>query len=463
MFADWLQERCRVHAEECAIHETVTGWRVRFGELPELLRRRSLERGWLAPGWLACMGTTEKEAVLDLLAGAWAGLWVCPFLPRWPAGRISTWWKALLPRELAQSAMDAPSLQFLAGPVPEGAGGTVLATSGSSGIPKAVFHRWADHIAAAELSCGPGQRVDLQPGDSWALEFSPAHVSGLGVLLRCLAHGATIMLGPPFSVTHRSLVFTTLRRALDPTSPTPPPAKVALLGGGPIPGSLLQAAIRQGWPVQTTYGMTETSAQFCTSEVWSGAEAASLPSGGGAVPVGKVLPGREMRTDEDGRILLRGAGLFLGYGQGGAVTQSAGDEDGWFVTGDHGSCSAEGVWTIHGRCDRRFKCGGENISPEAIETALLSLPGVESAAVLPVPDPEYGLRPLAFLQGEGSVAAWRSQLREKVSGLEMPVRWLRWPEASATAGSLDTKWSREFFAQILASEADGAYRLPEHS
>lgn len=456
---EWLEGCCREFSREVALVAPEAGQRISFRDLPDWLRRRAEARGWAGPGWLLCPGGTDLSQVLDLLAAAWSGARVCPISPRWPTARALAWWKNILPEPWSESASLEGAGRYFREEAPGTAGGTVLATSGSTGVPKAVFHSWEAHIAAATFSAGPGRRIPLEPGDVWKLDFSPAHVSGLGILLRCLANGATVLLGEGGRVTHRSLVVTTLHRALLEAN-SEPPAKVALVGGGPVPARLVQEAVRRGWPVQTTYGMTETSAQICTSERWTEAALDQLAPSESGAPVGSVLPGREMKSGEDGKILARGAGLFDGYGQQGRIIDAARDADGWFDTGDLGLCAADGTWRILGRADRRFKSGGENISPEVIETALLGLPGVEAAVVLPVPDPEYGLRPVVFLHGRGAVAGWREGLRAQVSGLEMPVRWLRWPEG---VDPLSGKWSRDLFQQILAREARGSYRLAEHS
>jgi len=79
---------------------------------------------------------------------------------------------------------------------------------------------------------------------------------------------------------------------------------------------------------------------------------------------------------------------------------SATDPDGWFLTGDVGYCDAAGYLIVSGRRDAMFISGGENIHPEEIEAALLSLPGISQAIVVPRLHPEYGFRPVAFIQSE---------------------------------------------------------------
>ncbi|MEX2015207.1 MAG: hypothetical protein WD873_01130, partial [Candidatus Hydrogenedentales bacterium] len=82
--------------------------------------------------------------------------------------------------------------------------------------------------------------------------------------------------------------------------------------------------------------------------------------------------------------------------------------------------------------DNLIISGGENIQPEEIEAALLAIPGVLRAAVLPVPDPTYGQRPVAFVMtasGEMDGAALRDELAAHLAKYKLPDRFMPWPEA----------------------------------
>ncbi len=53
---------------------------------------------------------------------------------------------------------------------------------------------------------------------------------------------------------------------------------------------------------------------------------------------------------------------------------------------------------VKGRRDHMFISGGENIHPEEIEKTLTLFPAINQALVVPVPDREFGVRPVAFIQ-----------------------------------------------------------------
>lgn len=100
-------------------------------------------------------------------------------------------------------------------------------------------------------------------------------------------------------------------------------------------------------------------------------------------------------------------------------------------TGDIGSMDKEGRLTVRGRKDSMFISGGENVYPEQIEEAMARLSSVRRAVVVPVPDPEFGQRPVAFVDREpsgGSEDQLRQALEEFLPRFMIPIRFLAWPE-----------------------------------
>jgi acyl-CoA synthetase (AMP-forming)/AMP-acid ligase II len=95
--------------------------------------------------------------------------------------------------------------------------------------------------------------------------------------------------------------------------------------------------------------------------------------------------GAAVAPGERGEIYVRGeqvAGEYRG--------QSRLTADGWFPTNDAGWLDDAGYLFLDGRLDDVIVRGGENISPREVEDVLLRHPGVADAAVLGIPDPEWG-------------------------------------------------------------------------
>lgn len=311
---------------------------------------------------------------------------------------------------------------------------TILFTSGSTGRPKGARHPLRAHLASA---LGSNANIALAPGDRWLLSLPLYHVGGLSILFRCALAGAAVVVPPRtesladalggYGITHSSMVATQLWRLLRAEVPAVRSLKAVLLGGSAIPSGLLDAAVVQGLPVHTTYGLTEMASQVTTTP--PGASRRELATSG------RLLPYRELRLAEDGEICVRGATRFEGYmDDGGLVTPF--DGDGWFRTGDLGRLDEAGFLHVIGRLDNRFISGGENVHPETIERALVQLPGIERAIVVPVPDAEFGQRPVAFVQRAASGAVplvdLADRLRATLPGFMVPVAFYPWPEALDT-------------------------------
>ncbi|MCB1108194.1 MAG: AMP-binding protein [Chlamydiia bacterium] len=258
---------------------------------------------------------------------------------------------------------------------------TYLFTSGSTGRPKVAIHTLSNHLYSA---LGINSYLKFGPTDTWKLSLPLWHVGGLAILFRTfLAGGAVVLNGP---ATHASWVPTQLGRALDhPTN-----YKSILIGGAPLPPELALKAAHL--PLIPTYGLTEMSSTVL---------ARSLP-----------LPYRRVKL-QNGELFVAGEVLFKGY-------LGENPQNGWFATGD----LAAPDFTILGRKDRLFISGGENIQPEEIETALLKIPGIQNACVVPVPDLEFGQRPVAFID---NLHASKELLSDLLPRFKHPIRYFVLP------------------------------------
>ena len=308
---------------------------------------------------------------------------------------------------------------------------TLVHTSGSTGAPRAALHTAGNHVYNA---LGSNRNIPLGPGDRWLLSLPLYHVGGLAILFRCWLAGAAVAVpGPDQSLanairelrpTHLSLVATQLQRLLDDPNLLPDlqNTKAILLGGSAIPEALIRRAHEAGLPIHTSYGSTEMASQITTTA--PGADIETLLTSG--VP----LPYREIMIADSGEIRVRGKTLFSGYVTGNH-TELPVDKDGWLPTGDTGTIGTDGSLRVTGRLDDMFISGGENIQPAEIERALERIPGVERAIVVAVPHPEFGHRPVAFVNMTGNRAIPEQRLRNELAArlekYKIPDRFLPWP------------------------------------
>lgn len=282
--------------------------------------------------------------------------------------------------------------------------GTIVWTSGSTGLPKAAILSFDNHYYNA---IGSFEINRLELGDKWLLRLPLFHVSGLSIVIRCLLRGATICLPNHrwsiehsldfFKPTHCSLVMTQLQELVQ-TNTNVSMLKTCLVGGGPISDSLIQSSTHMGLPVMLTYGCTEMASQIITNN--------------------RVLPYRELKINSNGHVLVKGKTLFNGY----VGMPIALDSDGFFNTGDVASFN-HGQFTFLGRVDRMFVSGGENIYPEEIERVLLSHPSVYFARVESIPSSKYGYRPVAFVSRKDPLIDLDAYVRQWLPTYKCPDRY----------------------------------------
>ncbi len=293
-----------------------------------------------------------------------------------------------------------------------------LFTSGSTGAPKAVCLDERSLRAAARASAA---NLGWCSHDRWLLSIPLAHVGGLSILTRCLFAGRTVVLpdalqdgfrpeafhrdATRFGVTLASLVPTMVRRLLDHEGAWPAGVRAALVGGAPTPDRLLREASGRGFPLLTTYGMTEAASQVSTQPHGTPPD----PAWG----VGRPLAGIQVRIGAEGQIWIRGPNLFQGY-----WNESARARDAWFDTGDLGSVE-DGRLFVRGRAKTVIVSGGENVDPAEVEAALLEHPAVEAAVVVGLPDPEWGER-VEALVAPRPVPDIQTFLRERLSAFKVP-------------------------------------------
>jgi o-succinylbenzoate---CoA ligase len=332
--------------------------RLTYGELVERARGAPYARGERVP--------LDAEPTLDFVVGLWscltAGAAAMPVDPR------------LGPRDRAAV------LAAAAEPAGHDAA-LVVHTSGTTGLPRPVELTYGNVLANA-LGCAValGHRRD----ERWLCPLPLSHVGGLMVLLRSAIYGTTAVLGPPErdDVTIASMVPTQLQRLIEAGSKPGPDLRLVMLGGAATDPRLLDA----GWPVVTTYGMTQT----CSAVVVDG----------------RPLPNAQISIAGDGEILVTGPMVA-----GGGTRR----------TGDLGRF-ADGRLVVTGRKRDTIVTGGENVAPAEVESALLEHPAVAEAGVFGRAHPDWGEAVTAHvvLRAQASPEELRGWCAERLAGFKVP-------------------------------------------
>ena len=142
--------------------------------------------------------------------------------------------------------------------------------------------------------------------------------------------------------------------------------------GAAVPDEINEFVHSVGINMVVGYGLTESTATVsCT-----------LPVGYDIGSVGVVLPGLEVKINEDNEILLRGKSITKGYYKKAEATAAAIDADGWFHTGDAGYFK-NGQLFLTERIKDLFKTSnGKYIAPQALETKLVIDRYIDQIAII---------------------------------------------------------------------------------
>jgi o-succinylbenzoate---CoA ligase len=265
----------------------------------------------------------------------------------------------------------------------------VVTTSGTTGTPKGAL------LTAAALTASAAATHDRLGGPGrWLLALPPYHIAGVQVLVRSLLADSVpveLDVSTGFDVgrlpaavdelgsgrRYTSLVATQLAKALTDPAATAAMAGLdaVLIGGGPAPEPVLDAAARAGIRVVRTYGMSETA--------------------GGCVYDGVPLDGVDVRIGDGGRITIGGVTLAKGYRNPQDPDPFA--EPGWFHTDDIGAVDDSGVLNVLGRVDDAISTGGLTVLPQPVEAALRTHPAVADCAVFGLSDERLGQRVVAAI------------------------------------------------------------------
>jgi fatty-acyl-CoA synthase len=284
-------------------------------------------------------------------------------------------------------------------PLVRGTATIVTHTSGTTGRPKGAER----DLSGEALSALTGflEKVPLTRDDELCIASPLFHALGQGILAVALVVGTTLVLPPRFdpeellqTIAEREttavvLVPVMLRRLLEVADAPPTPSwRIGLLSGSALPAALQERAEQRfGRIFYDLYGSTEVGwAAIATPRDKQERPGTVGSPSGGMVVVAVDDDGRPVPPGEVGQIRVQSAMSFRGY------TGIEGSEpvEGAIDTGDLGHVDADGYVFLSGRADDMIVSGGENVYPSEVEAVLDHHPDLLEAAVVGVPDEEYG-------------------------------------------------------------------------
>jgi acyl-CoA synthetase (AMP-forming)/AMP-acid ligase II len=420
---------------------------------------------------VALLGLNSEAVPVALFGAAVAGLPFAPVNYRLPDEQLSSIMQRLAPAvvvtdpDMTDRVQDVdgievmPRDELLGMRAPEEGDGepefvdpesiaVLLFTSGTTAEPKAAVlrHRHLTSYILGSVECLGADEAEAQ-----LVAVPPYHVAGIAAVLSCLYAGRRLVYLPTFdaeawlatvnaeAVTQAMVVPTMLGRVL--RSIEDGGASCASLrhisyGGARMPLELIERAMKLLPDVDfvNAYGLTETSSTISvlTPEDHREAIASSDPTVRRRLTsVGRPMPtieleirssdGEPASTGAVGEIYVRGEQIAGEY-----LDRSALTADGWFPTNDAGSLDADGFLYLEGRLDDVIVRGAENLSPGEIEETLLAHPAVADAAVVGVPDPEWGEAVAAAVVlddgAHAEVEELQAWVRERLRSTKTPER-----------------------------------------
>lgn len=161
------------------------------------------------------------------------------------------------------------------------------------------------------------------------------------------------------------LILSRIRQTMGPR------LRCMVSGSAPLSSHLLAEFDALGWLVLEAYGLSENVMPMALNRL------SAFRFGS----VGRPLRENEIRVDEDGRILVRGPGVFDGYlGEAPGAQRNA---QGWTQTGDLGTVDSDGFLHLSGRSNDIFKTStGRRIAPAVAESVLKQVTGIDQVVLL---------------------------------------------------------------------------------
>lgn len=287
----------------------------------------------------------------------------------------------------------------------------IIYSSGTTGRPKGVV---LSQQALRTHTVDTGMDFDFRHGDVNLVAMPLFHVGGISFALLGIHAGAltivtrsadpsTLLAALEQGVTHTFLVAPVIAGFLGGDNAgidAVAALKKVGYGAAPMPLPLLQKAL-DAWPevdfIQV-YGQTELSGIALTLSPGDHRDdarphlrlAAGRPVLGVELKVAGIDTGETVADGRQGELWFRTAHAMTEYLNKPEATASTISCDGWVRTGDVGRVDAEGYVYVEDRLKDMIITGGENVYGPEVERVLIDHPSIIDAAIIGVPDDQWG-------------------------------------------------------------------------
>ena len=326
----------------------------------------------------------------------------------------------------------------------------IMFTAGTTGVPKGVM---LTHDSFSSYLLATVEPADPDVEESNLITVPFYHIAGLQAALAAVYGGRTLVVMRQFEPVewlrlvqdnraNRAMLVPTMLKHLmehpDFSHYDLSSLSVITYGAAPMPLEVIREAITK-FPSSrfiNAFGQTETASTITMlppdDHVLEGSSEEIDAKLKRLTSIGKPLDdvevtivdeeGQPVAEGETGEIVARGSRMMAGYWQEESATRDT-IRGGWIYTGDLGYQDQDGYIFLSGRAKDFIKRGGEMISPEEVEQVLRSHPEIDDAAVIGVPDVEWGeeVRALVVSRSdqvdEGLIIEF---CRDKMAGFKRP-------------------------------------------
>ena len=329
----------------------------------------------------------------------------------------------------------------------------IMFTAGTTGVPKGVM---LTHDSFSSYLLATVDPADPDVAETNLITVPFYHIAGLQAALAAVYGGRTLVVMRQFEPAewlrlveeHRAnramLVPTMLKHLMEHPNFSGhdlSSLNVITYGAATMPLEVIREAIGRfpGARFINAFGQTETASTITMlppdDHVLDGSPEEVETKLKRLTSIGKPLDdvevaivdeaGQPVAVGETGEIVARGSRMMAGYWREESATQET-LRGGWLYTGDLGYQDRDGYIYLSGRAKDFIKRGGEMISPEEVEQVLRSHPGLDDAAVIGVPDDEWGEEVRAVVVGRAgrAVAVTEEQVidycRDRLAGYKRP-------------------------------------------
>lgn len=315
---------------------------------------------------------------------------------------------------------------------------TIAFTAGTTGDPRPVVLEMGNHFANATDTAF---RFGALPADRWLSCHPLHHISGLTVVLRAMLFGNALVVQAEsdpgglvdtldtYDVSCLTAPPSTVRGMLNARGMLPDSLRGVIVTGAPVPPAMLDRCRGYSIPVLPAYSLTEAAGYVTTAAPG----AVSDRSGSVGHPLLRTevtvvdADGTAVGRGQTGELVVSGPSVTPGYYDPDAGGPIDGNVHG-VATGDIGFRDEDGHVHVISRRDDRILVSGETVRTGDVRTVICEHDGVADAAVVGIPDAEWGERPAALIVRSDSfpeldAETLREHCNARLAGFVAPKRF----------------------------------------